>query len=144
MCKPFEKLGRCSSLIWTFAFIPVIIGGAIYLLYRPKNILLFIALSNMGIMQNVDKARRYMEQFHLPDFVVYSLPAGLWTASYLMTMCLTTKHCTRKTRLSLSLPLPISAIVLEFMQWSGLCPGTFDTNDLICYIIPIVTFIKLT
>lgn len=138
---PFIKAN--TYLEWTLAFIPVLIGGTIYLLYRPKKILLFSTLEKMGIMPEVDIARKNMEHIHLPDFVVYSLPAGLWTASYLMAMYMMTKHCTRRTRLSLSLPLPISAIASEFMQLFGLCPGTFDVDDLICYIIPIVIFLKL-
>lgn len=122
-----------TYLEWTLAFIPVLIGGSIYLLYRPKKILMFSTLNKLGIMTEVDVARKSMEYIHLPDFVIYSLPAGLWTASYLMAMYLMTQHCTRRTRLFLSLPLPISAIVLEFMQLFDLCPGTFDIYDLICY-----------
>lgn len=134
---------KFSCIKWAFALMPVIIGGTIYLLYRPKNILLFSTLNEMGIMPRLEAIRKSAELYHLPNFVVYSLPAGLWTASYLMAMYMMTKHCTRRTRLSLSLPLPISAIASEFMQLFDLCPGTFDVDDLICYIIPIVIFLKL-
>lgn len=113
------------------------------MLYRPKNIILFEVLNKLGGSTTVDMVRNKVEQIHLPDFVVYSLPAGLWTASYLMAMYLCTKQLNKKMRLSLALPLPISAVVLEFMQQFGLCPGIFDICDLVCYLIPIVMFFKI-
>ncbi|MEH2861081.1 hypothetical protein V7U47_13690 [Segatella copri] len=138
-----EKLGKYPCLVWVIALIPVLFGGLVYLLYRPKNIILFEVLNKLGGSTTVDIVRSKVEHVHLPDFVVYSLPAGLWTASYLMTMCLCTKQLNKKMRLSLALPLPISAVVLEFMQLFGLCPGTFDIYDVVCYVIPIIIFVKL-
>ena len=138
-----EKLGRYPCLEWAIALIPVLFGGLIYLLYRPKNIILFEVLNKLGGSTTVDIVRSKVEHVHLLDFVVYSLPAGLWTASYLMAMYLCTKQLNKKMRLSLALPLPISAVVLEFMQLFGLCPGTFDIYDVVCYVIPIIIFVKL-
>lgn len=138
-----EKLGKYPCLEWAIALIPVLFGGLVYLLYRPKNIILFEVLDKLGDFTAVDIVRSKVEHVHLPDFVVYSLPAGLWTASYLMAMCLCTKQLNKNMRLSLALPLPISAVVLEFMQLFGLCPGTFDIYDVVCYVIPIIIFVKL-
>lgn len=104
---------------------------------------MFEILNKMGGSTTIDIVRNKVEQIHLPDFVVYSLPAGLWTASYLMAMYLCTKQLNKKMRLSLALPLPISAVVLEFMQQFGLCPGIFDICDLVCYLIPIVMFFEI-
>lgn len=143
MDRVLEKLGRYPCLEWAIALIPVLFGGLIYLLYRPKSIFLFEILNKMGGSTTIDIVRNKVEQIHLPDFVVYSLPAGLWTASYLMAMYLCTKQLNKKMRLSLALPLPISAVVLEFMQQFGLCPGIFDICDLVCYLIPIVMFFKI-
>lgn len=143
MDRVLEKLGKYPCLEWAIALIPVLFGGLVYLLYRPKNIILFEVLNKLGGSTTIDIVRNKVEQIHLPDFVVYSLPAGLWTASYLMAMYLCTKQLNRKMRLSLALPLPISAVVLEFMQQFGLCPGIFDICDLVCYLIPIVMFLKI-
>ena len=143
MDRVLEKLGKYPCLEWAIALIPVLFGGLVYLLYRPKNIILFEVLNKLGGSTTIDIVRNKVEQIHLPDFVVYSLPAGLWTASYLMAMYLCTKQLNRKMRLSLALPLPISAVVLEFMQQFGLCPGIFDICDLVCYLIPIVMSLKI-
>lgn len=120
----------------------IALGGMLYLLYRPESLLMFNLFDGLGLMPFVEHCRMIAHSIVLPDFVIYSLPAGLWTASYLLAMYLTTKYQSKKIRLMLALPLPISAILLEFMQLFGWCPGTFDIYDLICYIVPLIVFVK--
>ena len=120
----------------------LLVGIMIYLLYRPQNLLAFKIVDALGLSHVIDNLRFSFSVFQLPPFVINSLPAGLWTTSYLMMMYITTKFHTRRNRLMLALPIPIMAIVLEFMQLCGWCPGTFDIYDLICYIVPLFVFIK--
>ncbi len=127
---------------WLVALLLILTGGMIYVLYRPENLLLFRVTDSLGITPLIDILRSNSSRVMLPSFIVNSLPAGLWTASYLLMMYITTKFHTRRIRLMLALPLPISAIALEFMQLLGWCPGTFDIYDLICYIVPLCVFVK--
>lgn len=127
---------------WLVALLLILTGGMIYVLYRPENLLLFRVTDSLGITPLIDVLRSNSSRVMLPSFIVNSLPAGLWTASYLLMMYITTKFHTRRIRFMLALPLPISAIVLEFMQLLGWCPGTFDIYDLICYIVPLCVFVK--
>lgn len=120
----------------------LLLGIMIYLLYRPHSLLGFKIIDAFGLNYIIDSFRLSFPIISFPPFVINSLPAGLWTASYLIMMYSSTKRHTRKVRLMLALPLPISAIILEFMQLLGWCPGTFDLYDLICYIIPLIIFIK--
>lgn len=41
-------LGKYPCLEWAIALILVLFGGLIYLLYRPKSIILFEALNKLG------------------------------------------------------------------------------------------------
>lgn len=127
---------------WYSVGVIIALGGMLYVLYRPEKLLMFNLLDIMGLMPFVEHIRMIAHSVVLPDFVIYSLPAGLWTASYLLAMYLTTRYQSKKIRLMLALPLPISAILLEFMQLFGWCPGTFDIYDLICYIVPLIVFVK--
>ena len=127
---------------WIVALFLILTGGIIYVLYRPESLLLFRVTDSLGITPLIDIARSNTSKVMLPSFMINSLPAGLWTASYLMMMYITTKYHTRRIRLMLALPLPVMAIVLELMQFLGWCPGTFDIYDLICYIVPLFVFIK--
>ena len=127
---------------WIIALLLILTGGMIYVLYRPESLLLFRVTDSLGITPLIDILRSNSSRVMLPSFMINSLPAGLWTASYLLMMYITTKFHTRRIRLMLALPLPISAIALEFMQLLGWCPGTFDIYDLICYIVPLCVFVK--
>lgn len=127
---------------WIVAFLLILIGGMIYVLYRPENLLLFRVTDIIGFTPLIDMVRSNTSNVMLPSFMINSLPAGFWTASYLMMMYITTKYHTRRIRMMLALPLPVMAIVLELMQFLGWCPGTFDIYDLICYIVPLFVFIK--
>lgn len=131
-----------NRILWIAAFALIAIGGAIYIIYRPQSILIFRITDALGLASYVNSIRKLLLLFPLPNFVIYSLPAGLWTASYLVIMYCETAALDIKTRLMLSLPLPICAIILEFMQLVGWCAGTFDVCDIICYIIPLIIFIK--
>lgn len=120
------------------------LGIMIYLLYRPESLLVFKIVDALGLSHVIDNLRLSFSGFLLPPIFINSFPAGLWTASYLMMMYASTKFHIRRIRLMLALPLPIMAIVLEFMQLLEWCPGTFDIYDLICYAIPLIIFIKST
>lgn len=127
---------------WMVALSLIFIGGMIYVLYRPESLLLFRVTDALGITPLIDVLRSHISRFMLPSFMINSLPAGLWTASYLLMMFVTTKFHSRRFRLMIALPLPLMAIVLEIMQFLGWCPGTFDIYDLACYVVPLFVFIK--
>ena len=119
----------------------ITIGGLIYLLYRPQNIILFKITDFLGLNPYINTVRNNLN-ISLPSFVINSIPASLWTASYLLLMYCNTTYYNKGTKLMITLPLPIAAIILEFMQLFGWCPGTFDPYDLICYVIPLIIFLK--
>lgn len=140
-----RKIGKLLPYAeWVTALCVLLIGGFVYLLFRPQNLLMFRVLDEIGGMPYIDFLRIHTNTLHLSGFVVNSLPAGLWTTSYLMMMHLSTKELSKKVRLMLALPLPLTAVILEFMQLFGWCTGTFDFYDLICYLVPLAVFIKLT
>ena len=131
-----------KSCKWAMSALLLMLGIGIYILFRPQNILVFGLLEDLGLMPIVNSLRMHASGILLPSFVINSMPAGLWTASYLIAMFLTTTGASKKQRIVLSLPLPITAIILEFLQLFGWCSGTFDFYDLLCYIIPLIVFIK--
>lgn len=127
---------------WLYAGSFLLVGCMIYLLYRPTSIIFFDIISQVGLMSYAETLRDYACAINLPSIVVNSVPAGLWTASYLLLMCCLTKQHSRKIQQLLTLPLPVSAIILELLQLYNWCPGTFDICDLICYLIPLILYIK--
>lgn len=131
-----------KSCKWAMSALLLMLGIGIYILFRPQNILVFGLLEDLGLMPIVNLLRMHASGILLPSFVINCVPAGLWTASYLIAMYLTTTGASKIQRIVLSFPLPITAIILEFFQLFGWCSGTFDFYDLLCYIIPLIVFIK--
>ncbi len=83
------KLFVINKKDWLVALI--LTGGMIYVLYRPESLLLFRATDSLGITPLIDILRSNSSGVMLPSFMINSLPAGLWTASYLIMMYITTK-----------------------------------------------------
>lgn len=136
------KLCNKKVALLFLANFSLITGGLIYILFRPQNLLLFSLIDHIGLTRYINYMRDSLSWCEVPSFIINSLPAGLWTASYLIFMYYQTKRHIRKKRLLVALPLPLSMVILEFLQYFGWCPGTFDIYDLICYLIPLIIFIK--
>ena len=72
-----EKLRKSPCLVWAIALMPVLLGGLIYLLYRPKNIILFEVLNKLSGSTIVDMVRNKAEH------VICRI---LWSIAYLRIM----------------------------------------------------------
>lgn len=114
------------------------IGGAIYLVFRTKSLLMFSWFDSLGLSKLIDSARRCFSEVNLPYFVKYCLPNALWIISYILivdALIPINNH-----RLFWTMVLPGIAIVCELLQICNLIPGTFDCGDLLCFSIPAITY----
>ena len=112
---------------------PLLIGGVIYVLWRPVNLRLFRWLEALNIYALVITARRVLPS--LPEWATYSLPAGLWMYSVVAALTFIWMPDRRGWWLlwvSLALLLGPGG---EVAQLCGLIPGRFDPVDLISYLL---------
>ena len=116
-------------------------GGLIYLLQRTRSLLLFHVADKLGLGQAIDRWRDTTEGTTLPEFVVYSLPGGLWSAAYILIVDGVLNGQPRKRRLLWTSVIPAVGIVSELMQYAGLLPGTADAADIVCYGLPYLVYI---
>lgn len=111
----------------------LLLGCVIYLLWRPDSIRFFRWLDALGLRDCVHLARGYASFFypHLPGWIVFSLPNGLWAFSY--ALIISTLWWGRKSWLSLFwlFSIPIVGMGYEILQGLGIIPGTFCVGDLI-------------
>ncbi len=77
-------------------------------------------------------ALRNSVTFTLPDWVLYSLPDGLWIYSYILVIGAIRNFNIRESTLAIFC-LPTVAIISEFLQLPGIIPGTFDSSDILAY-----------
>jgi hypothetical protein len=62
--------------LFLYCFIPLFIGGIIYIGYRTESLLMFEWFKFIGLIKIVVLFRTVTIQIYMPDFVVYSLPNG--------------------------------------------------------------------
>ena len=118
-------------------------GGMIYVIYRPKVLLLFFVADKVGVGEWVDSLRATCGSINWPEWIVYCLPNGLWSWSYVIII--EALFCNRpfSERCLWVSVIPVIGIFSELMQCMGLLRGTYDFADLLFYfsaIIPIILF----
>ncbi len=116
-----------------FASVSLIAGGAIYLCFRPASLVMFRWIEAVGLL-NVVESIRDSRSFSLPDWVVYSLPDGLWVYSYVVFMGWVWNFNFTKGLIFI-LAVPIIGIISEIAQLLGWLPGIFDWKDLTAYFL---------
>ena len=121
---------------WTiYWWVPLIIGGLIYTLFRTDYIVY------NKLLDNLFKPLTYADTF-LERVIVFSLPDGLWAMSYTILIFHIRKDKTVRT-IIWSLIIPVIGAFSEIGQFYLLIPGTFDFMDLIMYIVAPSIVIRL-
>ena len=128
----------CQSIL---SFLLLGIGGSIYLLFRPKTLLMFKWVESLGLNGYIDRLRDVVSNITLNHITLYSLPDGLWLASYIMVVNTVISKNNKYNLLFWSFLLPFIAIVFELLQLPGFIPGVFDIFDLVCYTIPLIIYL---
>lgn len=111
------------------------IGGMIYLMFRSESLVMFRWCENLHIKQYVDALRI---SYALPQWIVYSLPDGLWLCSYVLFVS-AIWNFDLKQGWPYIFSLPVIAIGSELAQAYNLVRGTFDWTDIICYILGLLS-----
>lgn len=128
----------CQSIV---SFLLLGLGGSVYLLFRPKTLLMFKWIESLGLSEYVDRLRGLVSGITLNHITLYSLPDGLWLASYIIVVNTIVSKNNKYYLLFWSLLLPFIAVIFELLQIPGIIPGIFDVFDLICYIVPLIIYL---
>jgi hypothetical protein len=116
--------------------LPLIIGGFIYISFRPDTLLMFKVFTALS----VDLPIEYWRENTLglkplyPDWFLYSLPDGLWVFSYVSLVLCIWNNTISKYNVFWVFLMPILAVLSEFGQYARIVPGTFDASDMVFYI----------
>lgn len=118
----------------------LIVGGLLYVLYRPQTLLLFHVADAMGMTGKIGQWREGASVLQPAGFIIYNLPAGLWAASYVLITATLSQPLSRPSRYIAVAFIPLIGAVSELMQAVGLLPGTFDPVDLALYLLPLAVY----
>ncbi|GEN75490.1 hypothetical protein [Chryseobacterium hagamense] len=122
----------------TVLFLPVLLGGIIYVIFRTEKLIMFRWFECLNISQEIFALKKYSNNYVLPDWFIFSLPDGLWIYSYTSILLEIWKYSITKQNLFWIFSIPITAILSEFFQFFKIIPGTFDFTDVIFYLIGIM------
>lgn len=114
--------------------LPISFGAAIYLLYRSTSLWVFHWIAAAGLYDGLINIREAVSIAHLPFWVLYSLPDGLWVYAATAWMV----EIWRGSRSWATLPWIAVGVALgvggEIGQAIGLVPGTYDHLDILFYV----------
>ena len=133
-----KKQFICQSILSLFL---LGVGGSIYLLFRPKTLLMFKWVESLGLNEYIDRLRDMVSGITLNHITLYSLPDGLLLASYIIVVNTIVSKDNKVNLLFWSFLLPAIAVTFEILQIPGVIPGVFDVFDLICYILPLLIYL---
>ena len=132
------KTTTANKILWvSISILSLVIGGIIYLFFRSRTLYMFYYIPN-DIITWIDRTTPSFIDIKNLEFVIYNLPAGLWTISYLILMQLIIPDARGINRMIWIYSLPFILRFVEFLQLLNFVPGTFDFMDIIVYIIPII------
>ena len=126
------------------AVVMLILGGAVYLLFRTKQLIMFHVTDALGLTDTIDSWRKTTADIKLPEWSVYVLPNALWAGAYVIVTDAILQSHRRTIRLMAASIIPLLGIMAEIMQAAGLIPGTFDWLDIMAYALPYIIYIIYT
>lgn len=111
----------------------VLLGGAIYFLFRSTELSIFSEWIPSAILETLRAVRDFSLEYTslIPLWVVYSLPGGLWAFSYAILITGIWAGSSSPVKYFWLVFVPVVVAGSEVLQWSGFLPGTFCRQDLV-------------
>ena len=127
----FSKTNWNGLDIFLCAF-ALILGGIIYILFRPKEVIFFTWIRLAGFDQWIGSLRQDSLSIMpmLPDWLIYSLPNGLWAFAYALLITRIWNNSLSGFKYFWMASIPGLVLGYEILQYSGIIHGTFCYSDL--------------
>lgn len=119
---------------WLYdVLLPLSVGGAIYVLFRPDTLLGFRWLRSIGLGPLIASMRRMAlpAMAYIPTWCLMSLPAGLYSYAFVRSVALVWSQDSSRARRWWIGGVAAAAISAEFGQAVGVFPGRFSLVDLL-------------
>ena len=123
----------------------IFLGGMIYLLFHSSERVFFSWLRFLGLNNWIYFARNrsLVISQHLPLWILYSLPDGLWAFSYALFIAGIWWRSVSWLKYIWMATIPLLVIGSELLQYYAIIPGTFSLLDLAFEILGIIAGISL-
>ena len=120
-----------------FGLIFLIIGSYLYLKFRSETLLMFKWAEYLGLDFIISSIRGSFSELnsYRMKYFIFSAPYGMWVISFCCFIGAIWHKDYSFSAIIWRLFIPAIAISSELLQFLGLLPGTYDTNDLLILII---------
>jgi hypothetical protein len=114
------------------AIFAMLIGGMIYLIWRPESLLMFAWAEVLGLLHMVDALREFGNEYlpNPPAWFLNSLPHALWMFCGIVLLETVWRKESIRWFLFWTIGLITVSLFSELGQISGLLPGTYDFGDI--------------
>jgi hypothetical protein len=131
---------RNQTIAFSVAAACLILGSAVYVLFRPTTLLMFHWADALSLTHSVRSMRASASGLEnlLPAWFVFSLPFALWVLAYLFFIEAVWAHSKSWKRLVWFWCVPLIAISAELAQVKNIIPGSFDWEDLAAIIFAVI------
>jgi hypothetical protein len=114
------------------SILALLLGVIIYILFRTSEPVFFNWIRAVGSDRwfNIARQKSLSLNLLLPEWIVFSLPNGLWAFSY--ALLITGIWSGRKSwlRTFWMASIPVLVLGFEILQYAEVIPGTFCMNDI--------------
>jgi hypothetical protein len=120
------------KIAYIMALIAIHLGVTIYALWRADIIRFFSWVDAIGLYAPVEiiRSRIYPLHIYIPEWIIYSLPNGLWAFSYALIMTHLWRDNHSKIKYFWFGSIPLLTIGYELLQYTGMLTGVFCYQDL--------------
>jgi len=122
-----------SRLYIFLAVIAILLGGFIYIFLRPSEHVFFGWISTMGLdnLLNLARQNSISQSLHLPDWIVFALPNGLWAFAYALIITGIWSGSKSWLKYFWMASIPLLVLGFEVLQYAGIIRGTFCLQDVL-------------
>lgn len=124
-----------QSLRIIIYFLPLILGGFIYIIFRTETLIMFHWLKYLTFSDEINIIKNFRTVYSFPSWFIYNLPDALWIFSYTGISLEIWKHSITRQNIFWIFSIPIIAVLSEFLQFFKIVPGTFDFLDVTFYLL---------
>jgi hypothetical protein len=130
--SPFSRT-RSNGFYLFLSALAVMVGGLIYILIRPTQSVFFkwIGISDPDHWLNPVRSMTTILGRLFPDWVVFSLPNGLWAFAYALIITRIWSGSPSWQRYLWMGSIPLIVLGFEILQYPGIIRGTFCMQDII-------------
>lgn len=122
-----------TRLCINLSILALFLGGIIYVLFRASEPVFFGWLRTAGLGNWLYFVRQTTLNWslYLPDWLIYSLPDGLWAFGYALLISSIWAERSSGIRYLWLASIPVLVLGFEGLQYPGIVSGTFCVEDLI-------------